>query len=203
VLRRAAGVVALLLATAMIAACGDDGESAADTTTTARPTTTSSTTTTEPDDPWAVPDDIDEAYVQRVLTELYRLDGEATRLAISEGVVTDQVIELVRHVFVDELAAAHLNALVEDAHAGFPGYVDPPGDASVQLVELLAASRSCVSVVIELDFSPMVVSPTARPLSYVVLRPASAGNAPGWRINWLEVVERREIPHEADQCSTS
>jgi hypothetical protein len=78
-------VVALLLGLGALAACGDDGESGAGTTTTTRPTTTSTTTTTEPEDPWAVPDQIDEAYVQRVLTELYRLDGEARRIACARA----------------------------------------------------------------------------------------------------------------------
>ena len=72
------GLVSLLLVAAVLTGCGDDGEEAA-TTTTTRPRTTTTT------DPFAVPDPIDAAYVQRVVTEHERVLGDAFRLAMEEA----------------------------------------------------------------------------------------------------------------------
>lgn len=179
-------MVALLLATAVMAACGDDGEDVAGTTTTTRPTTTSSTATTEPEDPWAVPEDIDEAYVQRVLTELYRLDGEARRIAVREGMVTEEVIELVQRVYAPKGAAERGNELIESSIDRFPGVHDPPGDVrlTVQQIELQrqdAPSPRCVVVSISADFTA-VVENGSDDLRYFVELVEGEGNETGWLI---------------------
>jgi hypothetical protein len=193
-------VVALLLGLGALAACGDDGESGAGTTTT-RPTTTSTTTTTEPEDPWAVPDQIDEAYVQRVLTELYRLDGEAVHLAMGEGLVTEGVIERLRQVFAEPAATVQINALLEDAVVGFPGYRVPTGTAKVRVEQLLYVSEQCVSAVVHLDFSDVLLEPTARPLAYLAVRQVEASPLP-WKIEWVESVDgAAEIQAVDDRCA--
>ncbi|MBI2708842.1 MAG: hypothetical protein HYX34_04015 [Actinobacteria bacterium] len=72
----AAAVLAAVLVLA-VGACGsNDPEPRSDPTTTTSPSTTTSesssttTTTTAPADPWAIPDEIDVAYVQRIVTKL-------------------------------------------------------------------------------------------------------------------------------------
>ena len=70
----------VLSVVALVGACGDD-ESPEPTTTTAESTTTSeaTTTTAPPPDPSVIPADpadIDEAYVEAVLAELFQVDGE-------------------------------------------------------------------------------------------------------------------------------
>ena len=76
------------------------------TTTTSAVTTTSSSapapttaapTTTEPD-PWAVPENPDAAYFERVLNELEAGLTEATRLALGAGEVTEDATRLLAEV---------------------------------------------------------------------------------------------------------
>ncbi|MBI2708845.1 MAG: hypothetical protein HYX34_04030 [Actinobacteria bacterium] len=72
-----AAVLAAVLVLA-VGACGsNDPQPRSNPTTTTSPSTTStstatstSTTTTAPADPWAIPDEIDVAYVQRIVTKL-------------------------------------------------------------------------------------------------------------------------------------
>ena len=66
---------ALITVGLLAAACSDDDEGGS--TTTERDTTTTESTTTTQD--WTVPEEIDEDYVERVLNELYRIEGEALR----------------------------------------------------------------------------------------------------------------------------
>ena len=62
---------ALITVGLLAAGCSDDDADEGGTT------TTESTTTTTED--WTVPEQIDEEYVERVLTELYRLPGDGLR----------------------------------------------------------------------------------------------------------------------------
>jgi hypothetical protein len=195
VLRRAAGVVALLLTTAGIAACGDDGERAAGTTTTVRPTTTSSTTTTEPEDPWAVPENIDEAYVQRVLTELYRLDGEARRIAVREDVVTEDVIERAQQIYIPEEAAERLNRLMELGVRGFEGLLRPPGSVKVEVSGLERRRPDCVVVRVLQDFTAVSADGLKDVVSFVELF-RGPGNDTGWLLGSNSVGPDGQSPEE-------
>jgi hypothetical protein len=192
VLRRAAGVVALLLTTAGIAACGDDGERAAGTTTTVRPTTTSSTTTTEPEDPWAVPENIDEAYVQRVLTELYRLDGEARRIAVREGMVTEEVIEFVQRIYIADEAAAWLDSLIEWSVDRFDGVIEPPGNVEISVEQVDLRSEACVVVRVIQDFSGISTAGVTGQAAYLAMH-RSSGNHTEWLLGRNAMAQEGEV----------
>ena len=79
----------MVLLVALLGVCGDDDDDAAGTTVPEATTTTvAPTTTTAAPDPFTVPADpadIDEAYVEAVLAELERINGDALRLMISDG----------------------------------------------------------------------------------------------------------------------
>lgn len=171
-----------------LAGCGDDepedpfaatttapillGEDAVSTTTTA--TTTPPTAPPLGADPFAVPataDAITETYVEAVLNELSRLDGDALRMAFTEGLVTQEALAILEEVFAAEYFQLQVDSLVADANAGFPGIAANPGDRLYNVEELLVARTDCVAAVVNTDFSEVVVSaPPPRQLHVELLR---------------------------------
>jgi hypothetical protein len=191
-----AGVVVLLLVAA--AGCGDDDGAAPATTTSTTADTTTTTTEAdddaaedEDDDAWAVPDPIDEAYVEAVLTELYRLQGDALRQAMDSGEVTEDVIGTFAAVYDEGLAATQISGLVELAADGFPGLHDPPGDVGVSVVEVVSAGPECIAAMAHLDFSPVALEPGVVPFDAVVLGRSPASPV-GWRIDRMAGFESAE-----------
>jgi hypothetical protein len=173
--------LALGLLGALAAGCGDDGGGAAAerTTTTAEPAVT---TTTEPEDPWAVPEEIDEAYVQRVLQELYRLDGDARRIAVREGIVTEEVIEIVQSMSVDSRVAERIGALQDWSLEGFEGALDPPGDVSLSVLGLERLGVDCVVAEVAQDFTAVSSKGAKNVRSFIVLIRGEKNHT-----NWLLV----------------
>lgn len=168
---------------ALLAACngGSDGGEGAASTTTEAPTTTAAetTTTTSAPDPFTVPDDptdIDEAYVEAVLTELERINGDALRLAISEG-LSPAVSDLLLSIYEPELGADQIDLLARSASEGFLSIRRPPGDVAVKVAVVHSGTVGCISVDASYDFSPVSENgETDLPLR-VELRPQLAGHA--------------------------
>jgi hypothetical protein len=198
--RRALAVVLVLAAAAACGggdAGGDDAVAASTTTTPATSTSTSTTTTTsstttttEPADPWAVPDEIDEPYVERVLTKLYAIQGRATRIAVKEGLVPQRAVALLQTAFSDRVAAAYANALSNEALDGFPSYRSSPGNPAVAIDELIEQRASCLAARGELDFSPASID-SLDPVktSFRLGKDDSGRNPTGWILDLLEVDE--------------
>jgi hypothetical protein len=190
-------VVSLLLVAAVLTGCGDDGEEAA-TTTTTRPKATTTT------DPFAVPDRIDAAYVQRVLTEHERVLGDAFRLAMQEGEVTQGVEERVRAIHAERPAAAELDDMRAAAAEGFPNARRGRGDRLVDQVALTHAAPDCIGVTARYLFDEVLEEPVDPVAVVIELRELPEGTDPvGYnRTGWLEVYQyaanRGEVP---DPCS--
>jgi hypothetical protein len=193
-----AGLGVLAVLGVLAAGCGDDGGGAAGerTTTTVEPAVT---TTTVPEDPWAVPEEIDEAYVQRVLQELYRLDGDALRIAVREGIVTEEVIEIVRSVYVPGELPYRLNELLEGAADGFEGVLRPPGDIAVTADEVVRIRTECLVVRAVHDFGAVSSRGASRLVSFVELF-RGPGNGTGWVLGTNSVGPDEAIP-EGLECA--
>jgi hypothetical protein len=179
-----------LVVVALLVGCtgGDEGDDAAVTTTTEAPTTTAAaetTTTTVAPDPFTVPADpadIDEAYVEAVLTELERINGDALRLAVSEG-LSPAITELIRSIHSPESASLELQGYAIQAAESFPNVRPDPGDAIARVTALLSASASCISADVQLDLAAVSVDADSIDLR-VELRP-QATNAPGNSTPWV------------------
>jgi ABC-type transporter Mla MlaB component len=178
------------------AGCGDDGGEAAPerTTTTAEPAVT---TTTEPEDPWAVPEEIDEAYVQRVLEELYRLQGDLTREVIAEGAVTANAVSGFQTIYGASMAVVQINGLLEAGHSGFVGFRANPGNTRVEVADIINADRECIAVLVHLDFSEVAVDPVEMPFDFLLLSPSLEAPS-GWRIDYAAGLETLDELAEID-----
>lgn len=184
-----------------LAACGDDGGAAAQTTTTTSSTTTTTeatTTTTEPVDPTTVPDEITEPYVQAVLDELYAIEGDAIRLAVEEGLVTGEVLELLSTIYGESEQREVANLLLDAATFEFEGVRRPPGDPEAEVLSLVSASSECVFAETSFDVSQVTVVESEPIVTFVELRRSDSNRTP-WRIEFAPAVPEGSDPPE-DPC---
>lgn len=159
------------------------------TTTTAPPTTvapTTTSTTTVPADPFAVPDDpddIDEAYVERVINEHNRIIGDALRIELAGG-DAKEIVDRYNAVFVPEVANGLLTSFFQLTPEEMSVVREPPGDPISTVKELRAVGPDCVFAITELDVAPVRRAPPPPALVAVRLTPApdasSSVNVTGW-----------------------
>lgn len=195
-LGRVAAVVAVLVL--VVAGCGDDDASAPPTT--RRPTTTT--------DPFAVPDPIDAAYVERVMAELNGIYGDAARLAKKEQALGEEFKALLRAVYAtDEALDVALDTWEAEEADGFANLADKPGDPRTRVQSLLLTRRDCIVASVDRDRSPLLkVDPGTPPEQlYVVLVPLDASRDParvnrtGWALALDGFLGDQSVPGE-EQC---
>ena len=195
-----AAIVAVLVLVAT-AGCNDDDEPTP-------PTTRRTTTTT---DPFAVPDPIDAAYVERVVAELDHLYGDAAREVAREQALTPRFETILRAIYGDdeELELARKIWLDEEA-AGFVHLAREPGDPKTTAIQLLLATSECVIAAVDRDLSA-VASEQRNPPStqlYVVLVPLRAEHDPkdinstGWALGFEGFKADGSAPGE-EECGES
>lgn len=153
------------------------------------------TTTVAPDD-WSVPAVIDAAYVERVLAELDRIDGEAARIIVAEGELVPAAVDRMRAIYgTDELNRrfAALGELIAD---DFAGMKIPPGNRRTTVEAIVDSSQDCLLVDVRRDLSAVAANPPDRPrLSRMLLHRSvprfdpHARNPTGWSMEAAELVE--------------
>jgi len=135
--------------------------------------------------PFQMPAVVDVAYVQRLLDAVYRLDGEATRRAFVTGAPDAEVDERLLAIFGDPALAEARQVLADQAADGFARLANPPGDATVRVLEVLEASRACIVVRADLDRGPVFREPRPAPARLVIRMAradALAFNPTGWGV---------------------
>lgn len=149
------------------------------------PTTVAETTTTTVS-PFAVPDVIDIPYVQRVLEEIYRLDGEAVRHLYASKLPDKEFALRQEAIFGGQTLKESVRILSERATTELDAFASPPGNPTVKARELIQTSVRCMIVLADLSFSPFYRSSEVGPSdpSYIYLFRAehSKYNSTGWGI---------------------
>jgi hypothetical protein len=184
---RGRAIVAVALAGLLLAGCGGGGEPQV-APATVEPATPSPTASPEPeptpDDPYAVPEVIDEEYLNRVFEALEAVIGDATRIIVAEkmyppeaddlhmAVYTGRALQVVRNGWIDEL--------VMDPELSL--YEDPPGDLGVRVERILDVKPDCVFVEIVRDYAGVLRDGTTSDPLFVVLKagPVRASNPTPW-----------------------
>lgn len=175
--RKSPLLVPLLVVLAVAAACGDDDGAVDETTTT---TTEVEETTTTSVDPFTVPDEITVEYVEAVLTELEKINGDALRLAMADG-VTPAVAELIQPIYVPDLLAFRMNTLLAAESNGWSGIRPSPGDVQVEVVNVVTAHERCIAAYVSEDFTAVAPEGEESVELRVVLRHGDGqGNPTGW-----------------------
>ena len=164
----------------------------------------------EPPDPFAVPqtpNDIDRAYVKRVLEELNKSLVEATRVVARQRKVTGRVRGILGATHLPRAREGHLRTFREFLSARRPKVrlsTDPRPVDIVSVDNIISASKVCVFALVTQDTSGLVRG-DARPFAnYYHLRakrPAapSAGNATPWMVA-LDAQPPRGGKKYADPC---
>jgi hypothetical protein len=180
-IRRGAWLAMVAVLSAACSSGGDDAASeltplattttpATSPTTTAAPVTTTTApapaaastaapTTTGAAQDWTIPplEEIDVAYLQPVVDELDRLEGDLFRLAFERGEVDADVEDLIENSYARFRETAMLQGLPEIL-ADREKFFDPPGDPDTTVLEIVerasyASLIPCVLVNVEVDFA--------------------------------------------------
>ena len=158
----------LLGATLLLGACGnddDDGDRAAVTSIPEESISSTSSTTTEPRTvaPDVIPQDVDlitEEYVEQVLNELYEVSLQSFMVAREAGLVEEQAMALIEATNSETVYTQQVNDLLALSATGFEGMRPTPSAVEVSVVELLAASPSCVVAEVTTDASGLMDNST-------------------------------------------
>ena len=143
------GVLVAMLAAGV--ACGGKDEPLGPTATVPQATTTTN--------PYAVPQVIDEAYVNRVLAGLDQAVGDITRLVVGSRTLSPEALDRLRTIYVDDSLELSIRGFQNDVRADFAGYRQPPGNKTTTVTELISARPTCIFAKVNKDFSAVGVDP--------------------------------------------
>ena len=155
-----------VVAALVLAACSGGGDSDVASSTTTLPAAPASPSSTAPPttgaaDPFAVPEVIDAAYVNRVLAALYKVDGDVTREILRTRDVTTDALRLLGAVFGEPQLTTELQALPAFLQQDPSQFKNPPGDRRVNVESLPTTSPTCIAAVTEMSLADVVEEPSA------------------------------------------
>lgn len=143
------------------------------------PTPTSSTTETSTTPSTSLgfdkPATVDVAYVQRVVDEIYRLEGDAARHLYANKVPDAEFNDRLEAIFGDPELSDAKTSFGRDAAQGLSNFAEPPGDPSVKVLSILDSTPDCIVVRATLNFTALYKR--TAPASPTVLIQLLAGNA--------------------------
>ena len=204
IMRTAAASLALAL---VLGACTDGSPNPlppTSVTTQPAPVDTASTTsapTTSTSLGFERPIAIDVPYVQRVLDEIYRLEGEAARYIYAKGVPDAEFNERLKAIFGEPALGEAKSLFGQQAAQRFTRLANPPGNPRIVVRAILEMGDDCIVVRGDLDFRPLYkVKERTIPNGVVVLRPADVLplNPTGWGV----VAAGTPLPNQEGKTSS-
>lgn len=202
----AAAVTVLALAGGACSSGDDDSAGPTTTMPAALPTTT---TTTQPADPYAIPEVIDEAYVNRVLAALDQIDGDVLRRVVANEGIDPEVLKMLRAIYNDPQYEIELEGFRALLSRGLGNFKSPPGNRKTIASRLITARRDCIFLEASTDFSEVLKAepPDASDEREVfTLRPTQEGanpnglNPTSWSVVNAEVIGHAEAPKSRATC---
>ena len=100
---------------------------------------------------------IDVPYVQRVLDEIYRLDGEAARYIYAKRLPDAEFNARLEAIFGEPALGEAKSLYGQGAARGFDNFANPPGNPKIQVRSIVETTPSCILVRASLDFRPLFV----------------------------------------------
>lgn len=171
--RSSLAVAAVLLLTA---GCSDDNPPPRSQA--SIPEATAAPSTTNPD-PYAVPGVIDEAYLNRVLAALDDAAGKATRSSMRERAMTEESLQILKAVYLDEAFRERVNLLQDNAENGFRNYRSNPGAVKTTVARIISSTPTCVFMNVQRDYREVAANPPPPDTDqYVGLREHPVGSDP-------------------------
>jgi hypothetical protein len=162
----------MVAAALLVAACSNGSDETEQRTTV--PTAPALTTTTNP---YAVPEVIDAAYVNRVLAGLDAAVGDVVRMVANARAVTPEAYDRLKALYSDEEARAQANGLILDAAEGFPGFRG--GNRKSTVSRILTGAPTCIFAEVSRDMTPVAENPSPDlAVQWVGLRPLDVKRDP-------------------------
>jgi hypothetical protein len=158
------------------------------------PTAAPTTTTTNP---YAVPDQIDAAYVNRVLAGLDAIEGDIFREVRATKNLTPEIVHRVGALYTNLTAAGVLVNVYQVGMANnFAGYLDIPGDRVTTVTEMLSTRATCIYVRALRDQQARIDTPSSPHEIWIALRPtpSTALNPIGWGYQYSGSTVQRQAP---------
>lgn len=213
-------LLAAMVAAVAMAGCASEPEAAPSpepSTSQSSPSPSETTETpspTESEEPYAVPDDIDEAYVEAVLAELETTFAQAmTSFVEEESLSSADGNETLAAVMTSSAAQTHLQLMdLIVQQDGWDVYEDPVGAPAPTVDELANADEACIVARVTRDEDVIYAeyTRTEAPRPWVVLVPsgedelgadvAEAGNATPWRIQFYGLKSGAEDAPPMSEC---
>ncbi|HWI03895.1 MAG TPA: hypothetical protein VNT52_08740, partial [Acidimicrobiales bacterium] len=110
------------------------------------------------------------ATIDRILTGLDGVMGDAQRALVRERRITPEVTDGLRSVYVGPELLNQIDAFRADVANGLVSLKDPPGNRVTTVSRLITVSPICIFVEVTRDYSPLTRGAAPRPASlYVVL----------------------------------
>lgn len=124
------------------------------------------------DDPYAVPQVIDVAYINQVLAALDHIYGEAIRTLVRDRAVTPQFTDLMRSIYTEEQLHQITDLAAHARDKGFSTMSPTPADPKTVVQRVLRASVTCIFVAVDRELSPVSApGPTIPvPQNYIALQ---------------------------------
>jgi hypothetical protein len=202
----------VLCLTLLAGACSGGGDDPDPSATPPRPSSTAtpapSPSTTAPADPFAIPEVIDAAYVNRVLAALYAIHGDAVRDVLRTRTVDPRSSKL-SDVYAEPQLSREFEGLIRLLQSDPNQFRDSPGNRRVTVVSLEIATPRCIVATVEADFSEVVVvppsdDPSSRDLVALMPAPPTGGrvtqNPTPWMVALARVINPDESPLEKAPC---
>lgn len=201
---RCGRAIAAIALVATLAACSGGGDKEATGATV--PASLATTTTT---DPYAVPQVIDTAYVNRVLAAMDAGIGEVVRIIYRTREMRAEVYDRLRAFYAEgNTLKLATESLQDDLLDDFEGYKPNPGDTHTAVETLITVRSDCIFLEAARDFSEIGTNPNpANSQLWLGLKPLDQKrdigeyNATGWMIVYEGYAPGRRQP--TDPCVTS
>ena len=134
------------------------------------------TTTTNP---YAVPAVIDAAYVNRVMTGLDAVMGDASRALIRSTTITSEVYDRLRAIYSNNsLLQLVVDSMEDEIRQGFTGFKPNPGNRMTSVTGLITAQPDCIFVRVNRDYSAMSPEADSTDVQWVALKPLERSRDP-------------------------
>jgi hypothetical protein len=186
--------VCVCLCAAVACSAGDDKAAPSATLGTEPPRTTTT-------DPYAVPDVIDVAYVNRVLAGLDQITGDVVRLVVRSKTFPREAFDRLRALYASDAGVQReLDLYHRDMERNFSGYRENPGNKTTSVTELITGSRSCIFARVERNFSAVGVNAVTAGVQWVAIQPLDQSRDPnrynytGWAYRYEGFSEQRTEP---------
>ncbi|MDQ4133904.1 MAG: hypothetical protein M3179_12040 [Actinomycetota bacterium] len=162
----------LAVVAALVSACSN-GDEAGPTATVGTAAPTTATT-----DPYAVPEVIDVAYVNKVLAGLDQVSGDIARIVLQTRTIPPEAVDRLKTLYTGESLQLSLDLLQQDMRKGFSDYKTDPGNPKTTVMKLITAKPDCIFAEVRRDASELATTPRSPSTVWVSLRPLNPAADP-------------------------